>query len=93
MSAVPTVAVAGDGVALLYISIILLVLTWITVVTRVCVRAWRKVLGMDDYLMVVGLVSIRHSMLLNVRLMTLGFVLGDRLPLHSLLLLWLWAKS
>lgn len=51
-----SVAVAGDGVALLYAAIILLVLAWITVSMRVCVRIWRKVLGMDDYLMVVGLV-------------------------------------
>ncbi|KAF2999931.1 hypothetical protein E8E13_009060 [Curvularia kusanoi] len=49
-----TIAVAGDGVALLYASIILLVLTWVTVFLRVCVRLMRKVLGMDDYLMVVG---------------------------------------
>lgn len=53
-----TVAVAGDGVALLYAAIILLVLTWVTVSIRVCVRIWRKVLGMDDYLMVVGLVRL-----------------------------------
>ena len=53
-----TVAVAGDGVALLYAAIILLTLTWITVFMRVCVRIWRKVLGMDDFLMVVGLVCI-----------------------------------
>ena len=51
-----SVAVAGDGVALLYAAIILLVLTWTTVSMRVCVRVWRKVLGMDDYLMVAGLV-------------------------------------
>lgn len=42
--------------ALLYAAIILLVLTWVTVSMRVCVRIWRKVLGMDDHLMVVGLV-------------------------------------
>ncbi|KAJ4987870.1 hypothetical protein SVAN01_06600 [Stagonosporopsis vannaccii] len=51
-----TAPVAGDGVALLYASIILLVLTWITVLMRVCVRIWRRVLGMDDYLMVLGLI-------------------------------------
>jgi hypothetical protein len=53
-----TVAVAGDGVALLYAAIILMVLSWITVSMRVAVRVWRKVLGMDDYLMVIGLVCI-----------------------------------
>ncbi|KAF1925215.1 uncharacterized protein M421DRAFT_424012 [Didymella exigua CBS 183.55] len=51
-----TVAVSGDGVALLYAAIILLLLTWITVSIRLGVRVWRKVLGMDDYLMLVGLV-------------------------------------
>lgn len=56
-----TVAVAGDGVALLYAAIILLTLTWITVSMRVCVRIWRKVLGMDDFLMVVGLVCISQQ--------------------------------
>jgi hypothetical protein len=38
-----TVAVAGDGVALLYCAIILLVLSWITFLMRVGVRLWRKV--------------------------------------------------
>lgn len=56
-----TVEVAGDGVALLYAAIILLTLTWITVSMRVCVRIWRKVLGMDDFLMVVGLGNSRCS--------------------------------
>ena len=56
-----TVEVAGDGVALLYAAIILLTLTWITVSMRVCVRIWRKVLGMDDFLMVVGLVCISQQ--------------------------------
>lgn len=53
-----TIPVAGDGVPLLYAAIILLVLSWITVSMRVCVRIWRKVLGLDDYLMGVGLVSV-----------------------------------
>jgi hypothetical protein len=55
-----TVAIAGDGVALFYAAIILLVLTWVTVSMRVCVRIWRKVLGMDDYLMLVGLVCRQY---------------------------------
>jgi hypothetical protein len=53
-----TVAVGGDGVALLYCAIILLVLTWITFFMRVGVRVWRKAFGMDDYFMLVGIVSI-----------------------------------
>lgn len=56
-----TVSVAGDGVALLYCAIILLVLSWITVSLRVCVRVWRKVLGMDDFLMMIGLVCNREN--------------------------------
>lgn len=58
MSSATTIPVAGDGVPLLYAAIILLVLSWITVSMRVCVRIWRKVLGLDDYLMGVGLVSV-----------------------------------
>ncbi|PSN59575.1 hypothetical protein BS50DRAFT_614559 [Corynespora cassiicola Philippines] len=51
-----TVAVAGDGVALLYGAIILLTLSWVVFTMRVGVRVWRKAFGMDDYLMVVGIV-------------------------------------
>jgi hypothetical protein len=54
-----TVAVAGDGVALLYCAIVLLVLSWITFFLRVGVRVWRKAWGMDDYLMLLGIVSLR----------------------------------
>ncbi|KAH6611915.1 hypothetical protein C7974DRAFT_87346 [Boeremia exigua] len=49
-----TVEVAGDGVALLYAAIVLLIITWITVFLRICVRVGRKVFGADDYLMVAG---------------------------------------
>lgn len=66
----PTVTVAGDGVALLHVSIILLVLTWITVLVRVFVRTWRRVLGMDDYLMAAGLVSEWLAIVVNVKLMS-----------------------
>jgi hypothetical protein len=48
---------AGDGVALLYTSIVLLTLSWAVFVPRVGVRVWRKALGLDDYLMFCGLVS------------------------------------
>lgn len=61
-----TVPVAGDGVVLLYASIILLVLTWITVLLRVCVRIWRRVLGMDDYLMIVGLVRKELALISSI---------------------------
>ncbi|KAF1945262.1 hypothetical protein EJ02DRAFT_51235 [Clathrospora elynae] len=51
-----TVDVAGDGVALLYGAIVLLVLSWITFILRVCVRAGRKAWGMDDWFMCIGIV-------------------------------------
>jgi hypothetical protein len=51
-----TVPVAGDGVALLYGAIVLLVLSWTTFSMRVGVRVWRKAWGMDDWFMLVGMV-------------------------------------
>jgi hypothetical protein len=53
-----TVAVAGDGVALLYCAIVLLVLTWIVFSMRVGVRLWRKAFGMDDLFMLLGIVCV-----------------------------------
>ncbi|KAH7355116.1 hypothetical protein BKA65DRAFT_395065 [Rhexocercosporidium sp. MPI-PUGE-AT-0058] len=50
-----TVDPKGDGIALLYTSIVFLVVAWLTFVARVGVRVWRKALGMDDYVMAVGL--------------------------------------
>ncbi|KFZ04955.1 hypothetical protein V501_08804 [Pseudogymnoascus sp. VKM F-4519 (FW-2642)] len=46
---------AGDGVPLLYTSIVLLAVTWLTFTTRISVRIWRKNSGWDDYLMFIGL--------------------------------------
>ena len=54
-----TVAVAGDGVALFYCAIILLVLSWVVFSMRVGVRVWRKAWGMDDYMMAIGVVSVQ----------------------------------
>jgi hypothetical protein len=48
--------VAGDGVPLLYLTIVMLSLSWATLVTRLGVRRWKKILGLDDWLMCVGLV-------------------------------------
>ncbi|UPK91994.1 hypothetical protein LCI18_002929 [Fusarium solani-melongenae] len=48
--------VAGDGVPLLYLTIVMLSLSWVTLVTRLGVRRWKKILGLDDWLMCVGLV-------------------------------------
>ncbi|KAH9863703.1 hypothetical protein J1614_009635 [Plenodomus biglobosus] len=50
-----TIEVAGDGVALLYGAIILLVLSWLVFCMRVGVRVWRKAFGLDDHLMFVGI--------------------------------------
>lgn len=47
---------AGDGVQLLYASIVLLVLTWLTFILRMSVRVWRNASGWDDILMFIGLV-------------------------------------
>jgi hypothetical protein len=52
-----TIEVAGDGVALFYGAIILLVLSWVTFTMRAGVRLWRKALGVDDYFMLIGIVS------------------------------------
>lgn len=47
------------GVTLLRITIVMLVLSWSTVVARLSVRRWLKpeAMGMDDHMMCVGLVS------------------------------------
>ncbi|KAL7939184.1 hypothetical protein V8C35DRAFT_275038 [Trichoderma chlorosporum] len=46
---------AGDGVQLLWASIVLLALSWLTFMTRISVRLWRKSSGWDDILMFIGL--------------------------------------
>lgn len=51
-----TVSPRGDGIALLYTSIVFLALSWLTFTTRIVVRVWRKALGLDDYAMLIGLV-------------------------------------
>jgi hypothetical protein len=54
-----TVAVAGDGVALWYGAIVLLVLSWITFTMRMGVRVWRKAFGWDDGFMLIGIVCVQ----------------------------------
>lgn len=51
---------AGMGVTLLRITIVMLVLSWSTVVARLSVRRWLKpeAMGMDDHMMCIGLVSM-----------------------------------
>ncbi|KAK7706855.1 hypothetical protein SLS57_009526 [Botryosphaeria dothidea] len=50
-----TLTPTGPGLTLALVSIILLALSWVTVVARVIVRFGIKALGSDDYLMVAGL--------------------------------------
>ncbi|KAG4030820.1 hypothetical protein MFRU_011g02720 [Monilinia fructicola] len=47
--------IAGDGVALFWTSILLLALCWITFALRAGVRLWRKIWGVDDIVMLIGL--------------------------------------
>lgn len=49
---------AGLGVTLLYVTIVMLALSWITVILRLSVRRWLKpdAMGLDDSLMCIGLV-------------------------------------
>lgn len=56
----------GDGVALLYTSIVLLTLSWVVFIPRVAVRIWRKALGTDDYVMFCGLVSFQFRVISNL---------------------------
>lgn len=48
---------AGLALTLLVVAIAMLILAWVTVVARICVRKWIKGLGLDDYLMCFGLVT------------------------------------
>ncbi|KAI1344502.1 hypothetical protein F5Y15DRAFT_113403 [Xylariaceae sp. FL0016] len=47
---------AGDGVPLLYITIVMLILSWITFVARAAVRLKIQLFGVDDWLMGAGLI-------------------------------------
>lgn len=50
----------GTGVTLLYVSSVLMAVSWLTVLARLSVRRWLKpeAMGMDDYFMVIGLVCV-----------------------------------
>ncbi|KAK8112771.1 hypothetical protein PG984_013297 [Apiospora sp. TS-2023a] len=50
------VKVAGEGVPLLYLTIVLLALSWVTYAVRVGLRRWIKEFGADDWFMGGGLV-------------------------------------
>lgn len=47
----------GEGYASLYLASIMMGLCWIVVSARVFVRYWKNLIGLDDILMVVGLVG------------------------------------
>lgn len=50
------VAPAGVGVSLLYVTILMLVLSWVVFAARIGVRIWIKAFGLDDWLMGAGLI-------------------------------------
>lgn len=51
-----TIKPTGLAATLLTVAVVMLVSAWVAVIARVCVRRWIKGLGMDDYLMCIGLV-------------------------------------
>jgi hypothetical protein len=52
---------AGEGVPLFYITIVMLTLSWIFATARIGVRRWKNNFGLDDWLMFTGLVCITDS--------------------------------
>lgn len=68
---VKSVTPKGDGLALFIACVVLIVISWITVITRIGVRVWKKVLGADDWIMVAGLVYITRFMFFTYMLMQL----------------------
>lgn len=61
-----TLPPAGPAVALVALSIAMLVLTWVIVMLRFGVRIAIHALGLDDYLMAIGLVRFESAVLLLV---------------------------
>lgn len=55
--AAPYLQPAGDGVPSLYVTCVLLALSWFTIALRVWVRIRVEAFGLDDWLMCIGLVS------------------------------------
>lgn len=53
------------GVTLLRITIVMLVLSWATVVARLSVRRWLKpeAMGLDDHMMCLGLVCVHQTII------------------------------
>ncbi|RGP74454.1 integral membrane [Fusarium longipes] len=59
--------VAGDGVPLLYVTITMLILSWIFASLRLWVRKWKRNLGLDDGLMFAGLILYTVTTSLVIR--------------------------
>ncbi|RYO88452.1 hypothetical protein DL762_003746 [Monosporascus cannonballus] len=47
---------AGVGVSLLYVTVVMLVLSWVVFTARTGIRMWIKAFGVDDWLMGAGLI-------------------------------------
>lgn len=89
-----TVAPKVDGIALLYTTIVFMVIAWITFVVRVGVRVWRKALGMDDYVMAVGLVGNTPFILKEAASdMITGSLYCHSMSLHCVQFLWIRAAG
>lgn len=52
----------GDGVILLYVTSVMLALSWIVLIARLGVRRWINASGSDDWLMAGGLVRVTRLM-------------------------------
>lgn len=87
----------GDGVTLLYASIVLLCFCYVTYGTRVATRLWRHSLGMDDHLMGLGLVRSCLVLSLVRRKLDTDWPADafhrHSQSLHCLRLLWIWSKG
>ncbi|KAF5002378.1 hypothetical protein FGRMN_390 [Fusarium graminum] len=58
---------AGEGVPLFYITIVMLTLSWLFASARLGVRIWKRNFGLDDWLMFVGLIlySVTTSLVIT----------------------------
>lgn len=85
-----TLTPAGDGHTLLVICIVMLILGWTTVATRLYVRCKHKTLGIDDWLMVAGLVCSSYASYRNDAKAMPDTLILDNGLYHRFLLPWRW---
>ena len=57
----------GPGLSLLLVSSILLCFSWFMVILRMMVRKRIKAIGLDDWLMVAGLVCLLSEISIHIR--------------------------